>query len=121
MKYYLGVDGGGTKIDLILFDENYNLVSEGIGGGVTTSYEDAEGNLVVQYPTEILTGTVYVDQLVSAFTGTVDNDVPDITLAVEEDVLPCKEQRAVGVHGMPELTGRTGILPVHWDNGRPAR
>jgi len=38
MKYYLGVDGGGTKIDLILFDENYNLVSEGIGGGVTTSY-----------------------------------------------------------------------------------
>lgn len=40
MKYYLGVDGGGTKINLILFDENYNLVSEGTGGAVTTSYID---------------------------------------------------------------------------------
>ena len=38
MKYYLGVDGGGTKINLILFDENYRLISEGTGGGVTTSY-----------------------------------------------------------------------------------
>ena len=40
MKYYLGVDGGGTKINLILFNENYELVCEGTGGGVTTSYLD---------------------------------------------------------------------------------
>ncbi len=38
MKYYLGIDGGGSKINLLLFNENYELVHEGVGGGVTASY-----------------------------------------------------------------------------------
>ena len=40
MKYYLGADGGGTKLNLILFDENYHLVSKSTSGSVNHFYFD---------------------------------------------------------------------------------
>jgi N-acetylglucosamine kinase-like BadF-type ATPase len=52
MKYYLGVDGGGTKINLILFNQRYELISEGTGGGVTTSY--LEVSVVRQHMTDAI-------------------------------------------------------------------
>lgn len=38
MRYYLSVDGGGTKIRAILFDENFTLLGMGQGGGVNTNF-----------------------------------------------------------------------------------
>lgn len=34
MKYYLSIDAGGTKVQAILFDENYRLVSSSRAGGL---------------------------------------------------------------------------------------
>ncbi len=32
MKYFIGIDGGGTKTKGVLVDENLNIINEGIGG-----------------------------------------------------------------------------------------
>ncbi len=32
MKYFIGIDGGGTKTKAVLVDENLNIINEGIGG-----------------------------------------------------------------------------------------
>lgn len=61
MKYYLGVDGGGTKINLILFDENYNLVSKGTGGSINSFYFDI--SIVHQHMIDA------IDQLLKPFNG----------------------------------------------------
>lgn len=39
MGYYLSVDGGGTKISAILFDEHYRCIGTGLGGAVNTNFE----------------------------------------------------------------------------------
>lgn len=38
----LSVDGGGTKINVIAFDENYKLLGFGTSGGINTRYESEE-------------------------------------------------------------------------------
>ena len=40
MKYYIAFDGGGTKIEAILFDENLKLVSHRKAGSMNTSSSD---------------------------------------------------------------------------------
>ena len=43
MKYYIALDGGGSKLQAVLFDENYNYISSAKSGGTnesSTSRED---------------------------------------------------------------------------------
>lgn len=42
MKYYISVDGGGTKIKAILFDENLNLISCAASGSVNPNFSSQE-------------------------------------------------------------------------------
>ena len=42
MKYYIGVDGGGTKTAFALFDENKNMLSLVEGKG--SNHENLEGS-----------------------------------------------------------------------------
>ena len=42
MKYYIGIDGGGTKTQYALFDENKNLISSVFTGG--SNHENLEGS-----------------------------------------------------------------------------
>lgn len=42
MKYYIGVDGGGTKTSLALFDENKNILALAESGG--SNHETLEGS-----------------------------------------------------------------------------
>jgi len=45
MRYYISVDGGGTKINAVLFDDNLRLLGYGRGEGVNTlfnTYEQVE-------------------------------------------------------------------------------
>jgi N-acetylglucosamine kinase-like BadF-type ATPase len=44
MKYYIGVDGGGTKTQFALFDENKNLLSSVYTSG--SNHENLEGSFV---------------------------------------------------------------------------
>lgn len=42
MRYYISVDGGGTKINAILFDDNLRLLGYGCGKGVNTLFSTYE-------------------------------------------------------------------------------
>ena len=42
MKYYIGIDGGGTKTQYALFDENKNLISSVFTGG--SNHENLEAH-----------------------------------------------------------------------------
>ena len=42
MKYYIGVDGGGTKTAYALFDENKNVIAE--HEGPASNHENMEGS-----------------------------------------------------------------------------
>ena len=53
-----------------------------ISAGEAYTYDDGLGNLVTEYPDTARTGTVYIDQMVASFNGTVDNAVPAVTLNV---------------------------------------
>lgn len=41
-KYYIGVDGGGTKLLAVLFDEDFNLISNSKSGSVNPGFTAAE-------------------------------------------------------------------------------
>lgn len=40
--YFIAADGGGSKLSVVLFDENMNLVSEGSAGGTNTTFRPGE-------------------------------------------------------------------------------
>jgi N-acetylglucosamine kinase-like BadF-type ATPase len=47
-RIYLSVDGGGSKLRMLLFDGDYNILGEGLCGGVnlnSTSEADARANV----------------------------------------------------------------------------
>lgn len=58
MKYYISVDGGGTKIKTILFDENLNLISSAASGSVNPNFSSQETiqKNIEQCFTELLQG-----------------------------------------------------------------
>lgn len=48
MSYYFSVDGGGSKLNVMMFDEKMNLLGRGLSGGVyltQTSMEDCQANV----------------------------------------------------------------------------
>ncbi len=42
MKYYLAIDGGGTKLNAILFDENIDRIAQATAGGTNGNFATAE-------------------------------------------------------------------------------
>ena len=47
-KIYLSADGGGTKLRMLLFDEDFQILGEGMSGGVnlnSTTEPDARANI----------------------------------------------------------------------------
>ncbi|MCX7597681.1 MAG: hypothetical protein N2512_02265 [Armatimonadetes bacterium] len=73
MRYFLGLDPGGSKIDAVLIDETGVVHGWGVGGPanynapevVARSYEDAlEGALGVWSPAELWVGVVSMDRRV---------------------------------------------------------
>ena len=39
MKYYMSVDGGGTKLAAVLFDDEFRLLGQGTGGAINPNFE----------------------------------------------------------------------------------
>ena len=48
-------------------------------------YQDANGEFILDAPITPSTGTIYIDQMVFSYGGTVDNEVPDISAEFDED------------------------------------
>jgi N-acetylglucosamine kinase-like BadF-type ATPase len=45
MRTILSVDGGGTKLRMILFNENFDILGQGLAGGVNTTSTTVENSL----------------------------------------------------------------------------
>lgn len=58
-----------------------------ISAGSAYTYDDGLGNLITEYPNTARTGTVYIDQLVATFAGTVDPTVPEVSIQVSGTAL----------------------------------
>ncbi|MDD4200457.1 MAG: BadF/BadG/BcrA/BcrD ATPase family protein [Eubacteriales bacterium] len=77
MKYYLGVDGGGTKTSFTLCDENLNVINEFTGPGchyLQCGYEGlraimAEGLIEVTYGAYDIHGAINPEDIAFAFVG----------------------------------------------------
>jgi len=53
MKYFLGVDGGGTKTKAVIIDENSNLITEALGG--QANYHNSGLDIAVASVTSTIT------------------------------------------------------------------
>ena len=75
-RYFLSVDGGGTKLQMILFDDEFRILGEGRSGGVnlnSTTAEDAKAN--VSHCLEQVFSSVKPDHIEKIFYVFVGRDV----------------------------------------------
>ena len=73
---------GWKQVSVTLPGAYFTIQGLRISAGEAYTYDDGLGNLVTEYPDTARTGTVYIDQMVASFNGTVDNAVPAVTLNV---------------------------------------
>ena len=76
MEFILSIDGGGTKLRAVLFDDEYQLLGQGISGGVNinqTTLEDSRAN-VVDCLSQVFNGKpkMHIDRLYIVFVGPVE-------------------------------------------------
>ncbi len=78
MKYYLGVDGGGTKTTAVVSDENGKIISSGVGKSInyySNPYESAKDNfrqLINELGVDSFAGAVIG---MSALSGRADEEI----------------------------------------------
>ncbi|NMA94958.1 MAG: hypothetical protein GX974_02850 [Clostridiales bacterium] len=99
MGLKLAVDGGGTKLSMVLFDDELRLISKGLSGGVNvnqTSYEDSRAN-VVDCLRQVFgkEGNRQIDRLYVVFVGPVKILYEELEkYATVAEVKPLREAKA---------------------------
>lgn len=99
MSRILAVDGGGTKLSAILFDEEFQLLGRGMSGGVNinhTSLEDIRAN-VVDCLEKVFGGETpaHIDRLYVVFVGPVKILYEELEkLTGVKEVIPLAESKA---------------------------
>lgn len=77
MRTILSVDGGGTKLRMILFNENFDILGQGLAGGVninSTTAENSLANVMHCLDQVFAQGTPpCIDKLYAVFVGPVAN------------------------------------------------
>jgi N-acetylglucosamine kinase-like BadF-type ATPase len=75
MRNILSVDGGGSKLRMILFDDNFDILGRGMAGGVNTNSTTAENSLdnIKNCLDQVFGGTTppFIDKLYVVFVGPV--------------------------------------------------
>jgi N-acetylglucosamine kinase-like BadF-type ATPase len=76
MELMLSIDGGGSKLSAVLFDNKFRLLGLGISGGVNTSHtspEDSRAN-IVDCLNQVFIGNskIHIDRLYVVFVGPVN-------------------------------------------------
>lgn len=66
-KFFLGIDGGGTKTALCLIDENMNIISQAVSG--PSSYDTVTLDIIKKHICEALSELKYEGEIVSVFAG----------------------------------------------------
>lgn len=91
-KYYLGVDGGGTKCKVRLEDDQGNLLAESIAGSANAA-RDLDGSIesIMQATTEAITAATIEGlspQDIHAGIGLAGLNIPEVMQAFKEKTLP---------------------------------
>ena len=100
---------GWKQVSVSTAGEAFQLQGFTVAAGARNYVDDGLGGTIAAEPTTPLTGTIYLDQIVASFGGTVDTQVPAITLTPDGETLTAVVSDAVD-----------GVLPqsavsVTWD------
>ena len=112
---------GWKQITVPLADEYFSILGLRISSGEMTYIDDGLGGLMPVYPETACSGTIYIDQLVSAFDATVDNKVPEVMaeLDTENWAVTAKVSDAVdGMLGKEFITVSFNGQPVEFEYGK---
>lgn len=90
MKYYIAADGGGTKFDVILFDEDYNVLRRLKSGGINENFKSVE---IIEKETDFL-----VKNLLEGY-GIREIECVNISAAGKNDVFLKRLSENVKVNG----------------------
>jgi N-acetylglucosamine kinase-like BadF-type ATPase len=110
MRTILSVDGGGTKLRMILFNENFDILGEGLAGGVNINSTTPENSLknVRSCLDQVFGAKVppLIDKLYAVFVGPMQNLLDELAThtAVKEQVLLSESEAGI----------RAGAL---WEDG----
>ncbi|MDD3347022.1 S-layer homology domain-containing protein [Oscillibacter sp.] len=75
---------GWKQVSVTLPDQHFTLQGLRVSTTGANVYDDGFGNFITDYPDTARAGTVYVDHLVASFGGTVDQEVPAVTAALDQ-------------------------------------
>lgn len=105
MAYYITVDGGGSKLNAVMFDSDLNIISRCVTGGVNTSQNSPEavdasmrGCVEQLFGAEGIAPPAEIEAFYSSFVGPVDRLIAMI------------EERAPIAHKFPMGESEAGIL-----------
>lgn len=100
-----GLDFTGWKQVSAELGAGFEIFALRITGPMAEMYEDELGEIITVYPDTQRTGTLYLDQMVAALGGAVDDAVPEVELTVEGTVLTARiEDAADGILAKSAIT-----------------
>ena len=76
---------GWKQVTVPLADEYFSILGLRIASGEMAYMDDGLGGLMPLYPETACSGTIYIDQIVSAFDGTVDQETPVVTAELDTE------------------------------------
>lgn len=76
---------GWSQISVPLADEYFSVLGLRVSSGEMTYIDDGLGGLMPVYPETACSGTIYIDQLVSAFDATIDEEAPMVTAELDAE------------------------------------
>lgn len=79
---------GWQQVSVPVTEEYFYLQGLCVDAGSMTVVEDGLGGLIPLAPETPTIGWVYLDHVVASFAGTVDTEVPEVTVKLEEPAVP---------------------------------
>lgn len=129
MSYYISVDGGGTKLNVMMFDREMNLLGKGRAGGVNltqTSLEDCRNNVCESLDQLFAGGTpCKIDILYITFVGPKDVFIEELKRRTAVDQVVVNSEGEAGMwagrlrlKGVLALSGTGSGVSIYSDEGR---
>lgn len=129
MSYYISADGGGTKLNVIMFDEKMKLIGRGRAGGVNltqTSIEDCAANVRHGLDQVFANGVPdRIETLYLTFVGPKDVFIEELRRRTEVANVELTPEGVAGMwagrlrlKGVLALSGTGSGVSIYSDEGR---
>lgn len=129
VSIYISADGGGSKLNVMMFDEEMNLLGAGKAGGINltqTSLEDCRANVCSSLDQLFARGTPdRVETLYITFVGPKDVFIDELRSRTEVDQVIITSEGVAGMwagrlrlKGVPALSGTGSGVSIYSDEGR---